>query len=165
MNPRSALVLSLFLGPLLGACDAATGQGLPAEAAGAITVGEPRLRITPGEVAAIYFRVTNASSRPDRLRAVTIPSDAAARIEMHETVVEEGVARMLERPEGYRIPAGGTLALEEGGRHLMLFGLHRGLEERGLLDLELDFERAGKIAVRIPAGVRDAEGESCCLEK
>ena len=38
---------------------------------------------------------------------------------MHETIVEDGIARMREIPV-LDIAAGETLAFERGGRHLML---------------------------------------------
>jgi len=156
MRTRLGLAVPFLLASALGACD----EGTPA-----IVVEKPALRRTPGEVAAVYFTVANRGDGADRLVAVAVAEDLADRIEMHETVVEDGVARMLERPEGYRIPPRGTVALQEGGRHLMVFGLREEVASEGGLDLELTFERTGKVSIRVPVG-DEAEGEgSCCLEK
>ena len=45
-------------------------------------------------------------------------SPVAAMVEIHETVVRDGVASMERRPE-LVVPAGGQLVLEPGGAHLM----------------------------------------------
>ena len=54
-------------------------------------------------------------------------SQAAESLEVHETVEENGVARMRPLEEAH-IPAGGTLVMRPGGTHLMLMGLDRAAE-------------------------------------
>jgi hypothetical protein len=51
--------------------------------------------------------------------AVGAKSPACERIEFHHTEMEGGIARMLEQ-KSLRVPAGGSLALEPGGTHMML---------------------------------------------
>ncbi len=64
-----------------------------------------------------YLRLANRSDRPIRITSVKSPQ--FARVEMHETVVSDGVARM--RPiESLTVGPGETLRFEPGGRHLML---------------------------------------------
>lgn len=71
----------------------------------------------PGVSAAAYLTARNPG--PDVVRIVGAESPRAARVEMHRTVVEEGVARM--RPvEAVEVPAGGEVRLAPRGLHLML---------------------------------------------
>ena len=68
-------------------------------------------------MAAGYLEITNRSGTDIRITRVSSPDYAA--VEMHETIVEDGIARMREVPV-LDIAAGETLAFERGGRHLML---------------------------------------------
>ena len=68
-------------------------------------------------MAAGYLDITNRSGTDIRITRVSSPDYAA--VEMHETVVEDGIARMREIPV-LDIAAGETLTFERGGRHLML---------------------------------------------
>jgi len=68
-------------------------------------------------MAAGYLDITNRSGTDIRITRVSSPEYAA--VEMHETVVEDGIARMREIPV-LDIAADETLTFERGGRHLML---------------------------------------------
>lgn len=99
-------------------------------------------------VGVIYLRIINHSNRSDRLIAVHSP--AANGAELHETVVDGDFVRMKHRPRGFEIAAGGELVLESGGKHIMLTQLKRPLESGGSIDLELIFEHADKVVVKVP---------------
>jgi copper(I)-binding protein len=65
-----------------------------------------------------YMTIENRSRESRRLVSVTSPQ--FARAEMHETRIEDGMARM--RPvEALELPPGERVALAPGGVHLMLF--------------------------------------------
>jgi copper(I)-binding protein len=49
--------------------------------------------------------------------------------------------------DGVEIPAGGSVTLEPGGKHLMVMGLTSDLTVGGTLDLDLVFQNAGTIKV------------------
>ncbi|MDJ0711463.1 MAG: copper chaperone PCu(A)C [Woeseiaceae bacterium] len=75
-------------------------------------------RPMPGmKMSAGFFVLTNNTSEPVRITAVTSPQFAA--VEIHETTIEDGIARMREL-EALDVPARGTVTLERGGKHLML---------------------------------------------
>ena len=66
--------------------------------------------------------------------------------EIHQTVEQDGVARMMPHPGGVEIPAGGTVEFTPGGLHVMLIEAEpAGGGEKIRLSLEL--ERAGTIEV------------------
>lgn len=91
-----------------------------------------------------------ASTGHDDDRLLAVECDAAAGAMLHETVRDGEVMRMVHRPEGYLIPAGGTVALEPGGRHIMLHGVEGKLEVGQILRLRLRFEREGLIELEVP---------------
>lgn len=73
----------------------------------------------PGQTAmAVYARVSNSGARATRLSGVT--ADEAPIAELHETTMDNGVASMQARPQGFEIAPGETFLLEPGGAHVML---------------------------------------------
>jgi periplasmic copper chaperone A len=127
-----------------------------AEAPGGALHIEAWARATPpgASVGAAYLIVRNEGDKDDRL--VGAASPAAESVEAHETVDENGVARM--RPlEGASIPAGGALVMRPGGAHLMLMGLAAPLREGSSFKLTLTFERAGKMTVEAQVGPLGAD--------
>lgn len=121
----------------------------------AIEVREARAMISPG-MAAVYLTVDDRGDAGDRLVSVATP--AAASATLHETVAEGDVMRMVERPEGFAVDAGGRLVLEPGGRHVMLMEpeVAPGQET---IPLELRFERAGTVEIEVPVTVPGGHDE------
>jgi copper(I)-binding protein len=75
-------------------------------------------RPLPGmQMSAGYLTFTNNSAQAITLTDVTSPQFAA--VEMHESVVEDGIARMYPLGD-LTILAGTTVRFEPGGKHLML---------------------------------------------
>ncbi|HXU33250.1 MAG TPA: SCO family protein [Thermoanaerobaculia bacterium] len=94
----------------------------------------------------IYFDVVNPGASPDRL--LRVETAAAKAAEAHETIDDGGVMRMKARPEGFEVPAGGTLSLSPGGKHLMLVDPQPPAAGAKSIPLTLHFERAGAIEVQ-----------------
>ena len=75
-------------------------------------------RPMPGRhMSAGYLEIANNSGQAIRLTRVESPDFAA--VEMHETRMEDGVARMRPLAD-LVIDAGATVRFEPGGKHLML---------------------------------------------
>lgn len=68
-------------------------------------------------MAAGYLRIDNRSGSDIRITRVSSPEYGS--VEMHETVVEDGIARMRAIPV-LEIANGEAAVFERGGRHLML---------------------------------------------
>jgi copper(I)-binding protein len=100
-----------------------------APSAGGIVIKDPFTRATPA----------GAASSP-----------AAKTVELHETVDDNGVMKMEPRPEGWEIPARGTLQLKPGGKHIMLVGLTAPLEAGKKIRMTLNFEKAGARTIEVP---------------
>ncbi len=115
---------------------------------GSLVIDHPWSRpTTPGmPMGVAYLSITNRGKEPDTLIAASTP--AAARVEMHQTTIADGMARM--RPvDGIAIAPGATVKVEPGGTHLMLVDLRTALEPGKKVPLELVFRRAGKVIVQL----------------
>ena len=72
----------------------------------------------PGmKMGAAYMSLANNTDRA--ITIVRISSPQFDSVELHETTIEDGVARMRAMPK-LSMPAGATLVLQRGGKHLML---------------------------------------------
>ena len=109
---RACGLLTLIV--LLSACG---GSPQPDLVATDIVVNRPM----PGKaMTAAYLTLSNNSEQTINITRVT--SNEYSLVQIHETTVEEGIARM--RPlQQLEIPAGGQVRLERGGKHLMLMRL------------------------------------------
>lgn len=94
-------------------------------------------RPIPGSnVAAAYIQIKNSASQ-----AVTLlgyHSTLAAKIELHESSMQDGMMRM-RKIEQRTIAAGSTLAMQSGGYHLMLFELAPALQKANAMRITLEF--------------------------
>jgi copper(I)-binding protein len=100
-----------------------------------------------------YMTITNAGAESDRL--IGVRADFP-RVELHETVETEGVARMRSVPS-IELPPGESVALRPGGLHVMFMGLGGDPFEVGEeVPVTLVFERAGEVEIALPVVARDA---------
>ena len=98
-----------------------------------------------GSVTGAYMQITNAGVNDDVLIAAR--TEAARTIEIHETRIEDDIARMIELEEGLPIPAGETVMLEPGGAHVMLIGLPQDLLPNETVSLTLVFASGAELTV------------------
>jgi len=110
--------------------------------------GRPNL---PDRPAAAYLEISNAGDMPDRLVAIRSPE--FGRVELHRSVMEDGMMKMLP-VEGIDIPAGGSVALAPGGHHAMLFEASGQFAVGESYPLTLVFEKAGEITVEVSVETR-----------
>ena len=100
-----------------------------------------------GGNSAVYLILENRGDVQDRLEGAETP--AASSVEIHESRVDEGIIRMRE-VEGIPLPGGESVELAPGGIHLMLVGLPEALVEGDTLRLDLRFQEAGTLVLRVP---------------
>lgn len=110
-----------------------------------IEIEHPFLRATPpnASTGAGYMIIRNKGSEPDRL--ISIETEAAARVEFHRSVIEDGVAKMIPIEGGIEIPAGGEFGLGFDGTHAMLVDLTAPIGLGEIITGTLIFEKAGKL--------------------
>ncbi len=81
-------------------------------AGGGVVIKDPFARASPmgAQTGGAFMTIVNNGQAADRL--VSASSSAAQAVELHETVDDNGVMKMVHHPEGWEIPAGGTLESE-----------------------------------------------------
>ena len=120
-------------------------------ALGQVSVDKAWARATaPGaKVAAGYMVLQNKGAAGDRLLSASSP--AAARVELHVHIHENGVMKMREVP-GYDVPARGAFELKPGGAHLMFMDIKRPFKEGEKVPVKLKFEKAGELSAEFHVG-------------
>lgn len=113
----------------------------------AMTVEMDPEEASPGANSAVYLEIRNRGREADRLLGGE--TTAAARVELHESLLDGDVVRMRE-VDRVELPPSGVVALKPGGLHLMLLGLQRSLVPGDTILLTLRFEVASPISVPVP---------------
>jgi copper(I)-binding protein len=140
---------------------------------GELTIADPWARESAMATGngAVYFVITNDTDAEDELLSASVPSSVAADAQLHETteaMTEDttaggatgstmggmtgstmaGEAMMTMREvESVAIPAGGTVAFEPGGHHVMLIDLAEPLVAGTTIQVTLTFAHAGEVTV------------------
>ncbi|HWK51284.1 MAG TPA: copper chaperone PCu(A)C [Steroidobacter sp.] len=110
-----------------------------------VTIERAWARATPPGlvIGAAYAVITNRGAA-DRLLAVE--TSASKRVEIHSTKDVEGRMQMRQLAT-LDLPAGGAVAFEPGGLHLMLVDLQQPLQAGTTLSLTFVFEKAGRVTI------------------
>lgn len=142
MNRRLiALLLPMScLAALLPAAEAADYK------LGSLAIEHPWARPSTGRTGAAYFVVRNEGKSDDAL--LKVECARAAKAQVHEMKMDGAIMRM-RAVERLAIPAGGTVAVEPGGLHIMLVGLAAPLKSGEAFPMTLVFEKAGRIDVSV----------------
>ena len=137
---------ALVIGVVLLAALALAACGGPGGTTGGITVSDAWARTSPmmERAGAAYMVLQNSGAAEDKL--LSVESDVAKTIELHETKESGGMMQMSPVPN-IPVAAGGKTELKPGGLHVMLIGLNRELKAGDKVQLTLNFERAGKVPV------------------
>jgi len=118
-----------------------------------------QLDVTPSRpgsaMRAAYLTLRNNSDEEMHISRVSSP--AFERVELHETVIEDGVARM--RPVGeLTLPPNAEIRLERGGLHLMLM---RPVADAAARDgITLDFYDGNRLVISVTAPASENQGDS-----
>ncbi|MGB0507548.1 MAG: copper chaperone PCu(A)C [Pikeienuella sp.] len=104
---------------------------------------------------AVFVSLVNHGSA-DRL--VDARSDAAKRVQLHESVQDGDVMRMRHLHDGLELPMHGQVDLAPGGYHIMLMGLTQPLVVGEEVRVTLTFENAGEMEIVAPIRERGAAG-------
>lgn len=135
---KNALIFALALIPTFGVAHEYK--------VGDLTIDHPVARETTATAmsSAGYFMVTNAGTADDVLLEVRADFP---RVMVHDTKVDDGVATMFHI-DSMAIPAGETVMLAPGGKHVMFMGLNGDPFEVGeKIPATLVFENAGEIEI------------------
>jgi len=130
----------------LGSIITTTAKGT---SAGPLRISHAWARPTLGNVklSAAYLMIRNEGKQDDTLLSVS--TDIAKRAELHETVRQGDIAKMLPVKGGVVIPKGGMAQFKPLGKHIMLMGLSKKLKPGDTFPLTLVFKKQGKVVVEV----------------
>ncbi len=114
---------------------------------GPLKIGHPYAKaMLPGQkVGGGFMKIENTGTTDDKL--ISITSDRAPEVQIHEMTMENDVMKMRALPDGLPVPAGQTTELKPGGLHLMFVNVPQGFKEGEMIKATLTFEKAGKVDV------------------
>ncbi|WP_336082263.1 copper chaperone PCu(A)C [Thalassospira sp. CH_XMU1448-2] len=95
---------------------------------------------------AAFFVVVNNG---DADRIVGVRSDLAAKTELHTHIMDNNVMKMRQVEGGVDVPMHGEVMFKPGSYHVMMMGLKKPLEEGEMVQVILEFEKAGDVPVMI----------------
>lgn len=98
----------------------ASDQEIDQKADTDFTVGAAWIAEAPPTSSVMVGYMTINNPGAEAIDIISAKSDIYSSIEFHETLHEDGMAKMV-RHDSLHIPAHGSLQLKRGGKHLMLF--------------------------------------------
>ena len=117
--------------------------------AGDLVITQAWSRATPGgaKIAGGFLTIENKGAAPDRL--ISGAGDIAAKVEIHEMAMNNGVMTMRPLDKGLVIEPGKTVKFAPGGYHLMLMDLKQPFKQGDKVPVTLEFEKAGKVKLSL----------------
>ncbi len=114
-----------------------------------VSVSDAWVREAPptARVMAGYMILHNSANNTQSL--VQVNSPQFDHVEIHDIVMQEGVARMVKQ-ERLVIPAAGSVELKPGSYHLMLMQPQRPLKAGDSVELILGFDQGKALTVQVP---------------
>jgi copper(I)-binding protein len=144
LTRRTCLTIAMAAGALiLSGCEENLGQGPLLR----IESGHVELAATPDRPSVAYFTIKGG---PQPVELVAVTADAAQRVEMHETV--KGADGLTEMKPLVRvaIPAESTVEFEQGGKHVMIWGVNPAAVKLGKLPMVFIFTNNDRIIFDLP---------------
>ncbi len=140
---RTLLVATLALGLLAPAARAEEVR------AGDLVIRDPWAVATVGgqKASGAFMVIENRGNTPAILVGVVSP--VAKKVQIHRTIMKDGVARMVPQAR-IEIPPKGEVVLKRGGLHVMLMGLHQPLAAGDRIPLTLRFAERGNVQLEVP---------------
>lgn len=149
------LLLALIV--VLAACGSDTAAPTALSASGAWARSS-----TPGATNGVVY-LTLASPTADAVVSASVPAEVAATAELHETMGGGGGAAMPNMPnmasgngqmtmtpvQSVEVPAGGSVAFEPGGKHIMLTALAAPLKAGDHFTLTLTMKSRATLPVDV----------------
>ena len=96
-----------------------------------------------------FVTIANSGDVDDRL--VSASSTVSEHVELHIMRMDGEVMKMESQPDGFVIPAGETVELKPGGKHIMFIGVQTPFAEGENVKVMLHFEHAGMVELMLHA--------------
>ena len=148
---RATRRLVTAAGLLVGAI---TLSGCSADAPAALSSGIPDLRVERAQSSApiagaaqLVLTIENHGDGDDRLLGAE--TDAALAVEIHRTEIDADGRATMGMLDDVLIPAGGKVAFQPGGLHLMVVVPDERVAVGGTFEVRLRFERSAPITLTV----------------
>jgi copper(I)-binding protein len=130
-----------------------------ASADATLEISEAWVREAPptARMMAGYMTINNSGDAAITVTSISSPDFDSA--EIHRTVIEEEVARMLPVRQ-LEIPANSQVKLEPGGLHLMLFDAKRPLPEGETVTFIIHLDGSNSVSITSPVVRKTGEDHS-----
>lgn len=149
---RFAIIALAATALTLGACEKNLGAGQQLN----VVSGYIQMGATPDSPAAGYFTVEGG---PRDVQLVAVTADLAQRVEMHESVKENGVVTM--KPLGRAdVPADGKMEFKPGGKHLMIWHINGAAVRAGKLPMAFVFTNNNNERILFDLPIKGAPTEA-----
>ena len=103
-----------------------------------------------GTTGAGFMTLVNPGPKGDAL--VSVASPLAREVQVHQSMVHDGVAMMMAAPQ-VPVPAGGSVTFAPGGYHLMFLNLTKALKVGDTLPATLTFASGAKVKASFVVGL------------
>lgn len=133
-------VVTAVLALSLGACSSGAAGAAPTIAGAWVRPPQGMERPAAG-----YFVITGGS-QADALLSATSP--VAGDVQIHETTTDASGMTGMHPVSRIDVPAGATVTFQPGGFHLMFMDVTGTIVAGGTVQVDLIFEKAGKITVK-----------------
>ncbi len=119
---RLGVLLAVAAFALTGCATSSSTAAEDVTAGDSVSISDGWVKSADEGMSAAFGELTNDSDRD--ITVVSATTEASSMLELHETVENDsGEMVMRQIDGGFVIPAGGSLALEPGGNHIMLMDL------------------------------------------
>lgn len=140
----------------LSACEENLGKGQQLN----VVSGHIQLAATDDRPAVGYFKVEGG---PVPVELVAVTADLAQRVEMHESVRENGVVTMKPLLRA-AVPAKGTMEFKQGGKHLMIWGINGAAVRAGKLPMAFVFTNNNNERILFDMTIKPAAGSEGAMD-
>jgi copper(I)-binding protein len=152
---RLAILLAAAALALTGCASTPAPAAETTPAADAVEITDAWVKSADEGMSAAFGELTNSSG--EDVTVVSAETEASSMLELHETVENEAGEMVMRQIEGgFVIPAGGSLALEPGGNHIMLMDLTAPLQAGDEVSFTLTFSDDSTFEFTAP--VKDYSG-------
>jgi copper(I)-binding protein len=124
-----------------------TGAQAHGVTSGSLYIDHPMIEEAPPNAPVLggYVSIQNSGDTDDRL--IAIESSAAEKVELHQSTISDGIARMQPMKDGLPVPAGETVWLGDDGTHAMFVKPLERYRVGDEVPATLVFEKAGRVEV------------------
>ena len=93
-----------------------------------------------------YFKITNISN--EDIHLVKVISNNVKKIELHDVIIEDDIAKMRPMPDGVIIKAGDIMEFKPMSKHLMFFGINKEYKKGEMMEAKFIFKNLDALDVK-----------------